>query len=52
MKKNGRIEYKECVGSDIVFTSEVLDVLEKLHDKFSNKINKFRSIRKKIYMKL
>ena len=47
MKKKGRIEYKECGGSDIVFTYEVLDVLEKLHDKFSNKINKFRSIRKK-----
>ena len=47
MKKNGRIEFNECVGSGVVFTSEVLGIIEKLHDKFSNKINEFRSIRKK-----
>ncbi|MBM01996.1 MAG: hypothetical protein CL762_04695 [Chloroflexi bacterium] len=46
MKKFGRIKYEECSGSDIVFTSEVLDVIEKLHDKFSGKIHEFRSIRK------
>ncbi len=47
MKEVGRIKYQEHSGSNIVFTSEVLDVIEKLHDKFSDTIHQFRSIRKK-----
>ena len=46
MKEVGRIKYQEYSGSNIVFTSEVLDVIEKLHDKFSDTIHQFRSIRK------
>ena len=47
MKEVGRIKYQENSGSNIVFTSEVLDVIEKLHDKFSDTIHQFRSIRKR-----
>ena len=47
MKEVGRIKYQEHSGSNIVFTSEVLDVIEKLHDKFSDTIHQFRSIRKR-----